>query len=83
MDQNGIANRSPLATNAAREANKNKRLWTGTRLDQRFAAAITGPHPVPRTIAASARAASAPATQRIGGREGHGDGRSTREESFD
>jgi hypothetical protein len=32
MDQNGIANRSPLATNAAREANKNKRLWTGTRL---------------------------------------------------
>ncbi len=52
-------------------------------LDQRFAAAITGPHPVPRTIAASARPASAPATQRIGGREGHGDGRSTREESFD
>jgi hypothetical protein len=32
MDQNGIANRSPLATNAARDANKNKCLWTGTRL---------------------------------------------------
>src|ERR1700685_4127552 len=33
MDQNGIANRSPLATNAARDRDKTKWLWTGPNLD--------------------------------------------------
>ena len=43
MDQNGVANRSPLAINAAREANKNKRLWTGTSLEANlFAANLRG-----------------------------------------
>src|ERR1700678_3618401 len=32
-NQNGLANRSPSSNNVAPETNKNRRLWTGTRLE--------------------------------------------------